>query len=155
MKSFIKQFENKKHNDYEYDLFKSVGDVSYVHSEQYFIGRFGAIPGWSGVNGIIGDNLEMIEKSLNAMTYHCILIRGSLDVNKYRGNWCMLVTHKVYAATYYKLVNAKSEFFDITKLDRKYRKYTKKVHKNGYYLDKFKLRERTQLETPDNSKIEI
>ena len=27
MISFIKQFENKKDNDYEYDLFKSVGDV--------------------------------------------------------------------------------------------------------------------------------
>ena len=104
---------------------------------KYFIGRFGAIKGWSGIHGIIGDNLEMIEKSLNAMIYHCILIRGSLDSNKYRGNWCMLVTHKVYAATYYKLVTTKSEFFDITKLNRKYHKYSKKAHKNGYYLDKF------------------
>ena len=161
MIEFISKFENERDNEYEYKLYSSVGKVNWVHSDQYFIGEFGAIQGWSGGVGVIADNLKLIEDIMKDNGYGCILVRGSLEMKKYKGNWCMLVTHKVYAATYWLLLNGMSEYFDIEKIDRKYINYGKRMRKDGFGLGKFGVMKKDKSKViefvfkGDDIKIEI
>ena len=66
-----------------------------------------------------------------------MLSQGTLDHQKYGGNWCMMVTHNNFAATYYKLYVKKSDFFDNDKIDRDFQKYAKKMKRNGFGVNTF------------------